>query len=1012
MRHPALSPDGKWVAFSYHGDIWRVAAVGGRAERLTVHPGRDQRPIWSPDGSRLAFASDREGQEDIFVINAGGGPARRVTFATSTEYPCDWSPDGRFILIERSATWRPDLYEVPVSGGPARQVTAVPEEGEYFARYRDDGKEILFCDGRGYINWWLEGNKSSRAGQIWTLKRNSWPPEVKRVTPEGTQFLWPGYAAGDIVATSNQTRVPNVVRMKRDGSETRMLTNFADDGVKWLRTSRDGSRAVFEQGMKLWQIDLATDSVREIVVEAPSDWIESPRIPGTIDGKIEEFTLAPDGRRIAFAAAGELYLIPSEKPEKARRLTATDARERFPVFSPDGKQLVYCSDRNGRQNLYTIDTRSGVETALTAFDDLDVSRPQYAPDGSAIVFYLSNDRIARIAPEGGKVDTLLIGRYFDFPLETTQEFRFSPDSRYLAYTAFGRDYNTDIWIHALDGSANINVTRWSQYNFDPHWSPDGKYLSFVHSVRGSRDLYAVRLEKTPPEFAEARLDSLYEAAPAETESPGQPVVRIDFDDIERRWQGVMPMAASQEGLIQTPDGKYWLFVADLPGGRQIWKAPVDSRSGEKPAQLTSGGGAKSQLAVSPDSKTVYYLDGGRIGSVGIDGTGATTLSFAADYDYHTAARNAQKLTEVWRILGNYFYDPELHGAAWDNLRRKYAEALPHIALTSELEDLLKEFIGGLNASHLDIYGGTPSLPAARQSGYLGVEFDPDALRQGVYRIAAVYAEGPVDLPGGEATPGDTIIRVGDVALNTTADIDSLMAGKIGDRVFVTLQGTGGERTIAVKPVSKTDNATLRYENWVAGRRRMVDSLSSGRLGYLHIRAMNQPALDRFKREIVAATADHEGLVVDVRYNGGGWIAVHLLGMLERQPYVLRNFRGGGTVSENKSRSYAVEKPMILLINHYSASNSEIFAEGWRKLGLGMIVGYPTAGAVIGTSEYPLIDGSHCRRPSWGAYTVDMENLEGNGRRPDIELFNTQTDWGSGRDPQLERAVEELITELR
>jgi C-terminal processing protease CtpA/Prc len=230
--------------------------------------------------------------------------------------------------------------------------------------------------------------------------------------------------------------------------------------------------------------------------------------------------------------------------------------------------------------------------------------------------------------------------------------------------------------------------------------------------------------------------------------------------------------------------------------------------------------------------------------------------------------------------------------------------------------------------------------------------------------------------------------------------------------MLTLSRGAEERTVAVKPVSKSEENTLAYEDWVAERRHLVDSLSNGRLGYLHIRAMNQPALDRFQRELISQTAEREGLVVDVRYNGGGWIAVHLLGMLERRPFVMRNFRGGDMVSENKTRAYGVEKPMTLLINHYSASNSEIFAEGWRRLGLGKIVGYPTAAAVIGTAAYELIDGTICRRPSWGAWTVDMENLEGNGRRPDIQLFNTLTDWNAGRDLQLERAVQEMLTELR
>lgn len=1015
LRQPSLSPDNRSIAFSYRGDIWRVSTQGGLATRLTTNPGRDQRPIWSPGGDQIAFTSDREGQNDIYLMPASGGAPSRLTYQTGHDYPCDWSPDGTHILTESYTGWRPDLVEYPVVGGPARPVTGVPMEGEYFARYSADGSSVVLCDGGGYVRWWREGNRTAKAGQVWTLKRGSWPPEMNRVTTEGIQFLWPGYSGGQIVATSNVTGKANIVRLDPATGEVTPITQFTDAGVRWLRLSRDGSMAVFERKFRLWHIDLKTDSVKEVSVQAPSDWVASPRVETSITGDIEEFTLAPDGRRIAFVAGGEVYLIPSEDPEVAKRLTRSDSRERYATFAPDGKQLVYTSDRNGRQNLWAIDTRSGEETELTSFTDVDASRPQYRPDGGQIAFYLSNDRIAGISPDGGKVDTILLGRYFDFPLESTLEFRYSPDGKYIAYTAYGADYNTDVWVYALDGSANENMTRWSKYNYNPRWSPDGKYLTFIHAHREVADLFSLRLKQVPPEFAESKLDSLYDKESkdkTDKEDDALPEVEIDFERAHMRWRPVLNMAAGQGQLVATPDGKYWLFVARLESGTNIWRVAVDSKSDDKPMQLTSGSKSKSKLVVSPDSKTVYFLQGGRIGRVSIEGKKQKLLSFEADYDYRTAERHKQKLGEVWRMLGNYYYDPDFHGASWDSLYKEYASVLPHIALDQELTELIRQYLGELNSSHLNISGGTSNLPSYSAMGYLGVEFDPRSLRQGVYRVDRVMEGGPVDQSGAGVKVGDTLIAVSGRELTPLSLLDTMLIGTTGRRLELTFKGAADLTHATVRPVSKGRNNTLRYDDWVTRRRRFVDSVSNGRLGYLHVRAMNQPALDRFTRELADQTSSYEGLVIDVRYNGGGWIAVHLLDMLERQPYVLRNFRAANTVSENKSRSYAVEKPMILLINHFSASNSEIFAEGWRKLRLGKIVGYPTAAAVIGTSSYRLIDGAVCRRPSWGAYALDMENLEGNSRLPDIHIFNTQNDWISGGDPQLLRAVEELIIDLR
>jgi len=305
------------------------------------------------------------------------------------------------------------------------------------------------------------------------------------------------------------------------------------------------------------------------------------------------------------------------------------------------------------------------------------------------------------------------------------------------------------------------------------------------------------------------------------------------------------------------------------------------------------------------------------------------------------------------------------------------------------------------------------LAATRQSGYLGVEFDPVALRDRRYELLRVLPGGPLELSGSSVTPGARLLSVNGTALGPSTSLDSLLAGTMGERVRLVFQSnTSDKLTVDVKPVAMSAEADLAYEEWVASRRALVDSASGGRLGYLHIRSMNQPGLDRFKRELTDQTAGYEGLIVDVRFNGGGWISSELLAMLERQPFVMRNFRGSAPLSENKMRSFAVEKPGIMLMNQYSFSNAEIFAEGWRRLNLGKIVGYPTGAAVIGTSDYALLDGSFCRRPSIGAFTLDGQSLEGQPRQPDIRVFNTQTDWLSGRDPQLETAVKELLAELR
>lgn len=1018
LRQPALSPDLSQIAFSYKGDIWKVASTGGRAVRLTIHPERDQRPVWSPDGRYIAFASQREGQSDIYYMPADGGSAKRLTYNTGADYPCDWSPDGMWILAETDRVNRPDLEEVPVSGGVPRPVTGVPEESEYFARYSADGHSIVYCDGSGATRWWWEGVKSGASGQVWILDHPSWPPKTRRVTPEGMQFLWPGFSGADVVATSNASGVVNLVRFKGGQGAPEPITQYTSSGVSWVSVSKDGSRAVFERNFRLWQIDLATDSVWEVVVEAPSDEVDLPRVEESIDGKIESFVLSKDGRKLAFVAGGEVYHMAAEKPKRAVRLTHTDAREYSPQFTKDGEHILYVSDRTGRQNLYSVDTRTGEEKTLTKFEKVDAARPQVSPRDGRVIFYLSNNAMASIKDDGSDLDTLLLGPYLDFPIETSQEFRLSPDGRYLAFSALGPDFNTDIWVHALEGDATVNMTRRSQNNHVPRWSPDGTWLTFQYSFNDQEQVYALRLLPKPPEFAETQLDSLYQPEKSEkkkdtTKTDSLPAVKIDFTDVRSRWQRIYPLAAAQSDLVATPDGKYWLMVVELPAGANIWKVAVDPESDDKPTQLTTGSARKSNLEVDGKSKWVYYIQDGKIGRVGMDAKDQELLSFAADYDYHPAERRKQKLTECWRMLSSYYYDPNMHGAKWDSLHQVFESILPHVALDDEWKELGRMFLGYLNSSHLDVYGGRPGLPQARQSGYLGLKFDPEAMNDGRYQVSRVVEGGPIDLAGDDVQPGAVLNRVNGVMPDSANSLDELLAGTIGKRVRMEFKSPKGDAfTVDVKPVSSGNEADLLYEEWVQDRRHLVDSLSNGRLGYVHIRSMNQPGLDRFQRELVDQSSTYEGLVLDVRFNGGGWISVHLLSMLERAPFLLRNFRGSQPTSESKMRSFALEKPGIMLMNQYSFSNAEIFAEGWRRLGMGKIVGYPTGAAVIGTAEYTLIDGSSCRRPSTGAFTLDMENLEGNPRKPDIQVFNTQADWTSGRDPQIEAAVTELLSELR
>jgi tricorn protease len=410
---------------------------------------------------------------------------------------------------------------------------------------------------------------------------------------------------------------------------------------------------------------------------------------------------------------------------------------------------------------------------------------------------------------------------------------------------------------------------------------------------------------------------------------------------------------------------------------------------------------------------VFYLEEGRIKRTELDGGKTTALDFTAVIDVDAVQLNQQKFREAWQMLNSYFYDPSFHGADWQAAGEKYRPLVDQIRTESEFGNLLRELMGELRASHLDVYSREPGPDATVVTGETGITLDfPELDRNGNFRVAQVIPESPAALAG--ITPGSYITALNRVPLTPRTDFFAPLAGTIGHRLTMTIGDKPGQkgRDVYLKPISNDSLSTLVYRDWVAGRRRMVDSLSQGRLAYIHIPAMSGGQLERFKEQLVSIAESKDGLVIDVRNNSGGSIAVHLLGILERTPYFLRRFRDFPLTSENKMRSKALEKPMTLLINGYSVSNAEIFAEGFRRLKLGKIIGEPTAGGVIGTGSYSLIDGTTIRRPSWGAYTLDMEDTDLAPRHPDIVVENLPDDFINGRDPQLVRAIQELMKQLR
>lgn len=1017
-RFPALSPDGRTVAFSYHGDIWTVSSSGGVANRLTAHEADDMIPHFSPDGRQILFSSRRHNNYDIFVMPVDGGKPKQLTFNSAFDVGSGWFPAGDSVLFtSRREGWR-DIFKVSTNGGMPIKLTGYPKEQEYNGRLSPDGRYLLYNTGSGASRWWRRDLRASRNAEIFLQDRSKDEFTSLRLTEYANHDVWPvlNSEKGEVYFVSCRGDWAQIFKVPISGGNPVQLTEFTDDGVQWLNSNPQGTILVFEQNFRIWLLDPSNGVPQKVPITIRADERANLIEKKTFDGNVEWYSLSPDEKKIAVVIHGEVFVLPAEDPEEGIRITRTSARERFVVWGSDSKTVYFASDRTGNYDIFSADVMAGVETNLTNSDENE-AKPVISPDGKYLAYYRGLDKIIRYDLENKTESVWIEGTFFDLGVEPTMEYCWSHDSKWLVFTMAGPTYETDIFVANLDGTKH-NISKFAEWNYRPRFSSDGKQVYFTSTINESYDTYKIDLVRKPVEFFESSFDSLFveeeeekkDDDSEEEESEEIEDVVIDFERIEKRRSKAYPLASSSSYPVLTPDGEKYIFVASLMGKPELWSVNADGDADLK--QLTHSGKSKSYLTATSDSKSVFFLEGGKVRKCGVDGSDAKTLSFKARMEIDHLSNNRQKFNEAWAMLDAYFYDPEFHGTDWEATRRKYEPAVDHVRTDRDFRNLLLELMGELRASHLNVYSNEPGPNKNIVTARTGILIDYHSLDlDGVFRISHVVPESPAAVAG--IKPGEYIRSIAGVPLSRETNINRLLAGTEGLRLVMTTSDRPGGKgeAINLKPISTSKIRDLEYKDWVEGRRHVVDSLSGGKLAYIHIPRMSRGRLEIFKQELVSIAEPKDGLIIDVRDNGGGNIAVHLLGILVKTPYFLRNFRGSPTTSENKMRSKALEKPMALLINNYSASNSEIFAEGFRKLKLGKIIGEPTSGAVIGTSSYTLIDGSRIRRPSWGAYTAEMEDIELKSRQPDILVENLLDDFMNGRDPQLVRAVEELMSEL-
>ncbi|MCU0705787.1 MAG: S41 family peptidase [Fimbriiglobus sp.] len=1008
-RTPDLSPDGKLVAFSYLGDIWTVEAIGGVARPVTMHEAHDYAPVFSPDGRKIAFASNRHGSYDVFVVPMVGGKPKRLTFDSAADVPLGWTADGKAVIFAsgRSVDYPGDLtlMRVPADGGAETKYTGYFEAKDL--QFSPTGDKVAFVRGQGL--WSRRGYRGASNDDIYLSKPDG--GDTKPLTTHDGNDTAPMWSADGkrlfyVTENGSPVKCANIVVQEMNGltpvGSPQVVTKHSDDFVRRARISRNGEWIVYECGPDLWVLSTAPNSSpRKMAIEVHADDKSNTERAVTYTRDATGYAVSPEERHAVLVVHGQLFLTKIPDGGKATRLTDHGGADSQPAWSPDSTKIVFVSDRSGTDELYLLEQDDPDHPSLTRAHTFKTTQltnskegeqfPLFSPKGDKIAF-LRAGQLWTMKPDGKEQKALVEDK-------KVTDYEWSPDGKWIAFSRMDGSFASEVYIVPVDGSAKPrNVSRYATFNSEITWGA-GK-LAFISQRRGSYGVYVLPLQKPASEGTKP--------------DPNE----IEWDDIHLRVEKPATLAVEGEAAISA-DGTQVAFRA-VSNGDDLWAVSADGKSLNR---LTSGNQSPRSIRWSKKgSGTIFFLNAsgelrstrtsfGGFGPSGPVGEPAKIpfqckLSIRRDEEFN------QMFAQGWRALADGFYDPNFNGVDWKAVREKYARIVPHCATREDLYAAMGLMLGELNSSHLGISGRLP-VPD-EQTADLGLIFDDTHPGPGL-KVKEVLKRGPADKKGLQIKAGDIVTHIDRVELTPAVNVSKLLNNRAGEGVPLRVKDKPDattKRDIEIVAADRGKVGQLFYERWVAANAEKVEKESGGKLGYIHIPSMDETGLEQFVRALYSDNFDKEGIVVDVRYNGGGFTHDQVLNYLTGKDHTRFEQRDGGTgfVARNYDRKWA--KPLTLLINNRSFSDAEVFPHAVRAAGLGKLIGQATAGQVIFTGSIRLIDGSTFRMPRIGVYRNDAVNMDKEGVKPDVAVDISPDDWKTGRDPQLSKAVQVLTDDVK
>ena len=1040
MRYPAISPDGRTIVFTYKGDLYRVPAAGGTALPLTLHAGHDFMPVWSNDGRQIAFATERYGNFDVYVVSADGGTPRRLTFHSANEYPYSFTPDDKGVIfgaarMDAAANRQyptgsmPELYQVPVAGGRPIQLLTTPAE---MVRVSADGRYMVYEDRKGGENQWRKHHVSAVARDLWIHDTKA--GTHRKLTSFAGEDRNPVFADGDksLVYLSEESGTFNVHQMSVDGGATRQLTTFKGTPVRFLSRATDGTLAFGHDG-QIYTMRAGAQPARVAVHIAADAKANSDRIMPVTAGA-RELTVSPTGKEVAFTFRGDVF-VASVEGGSTKRITSTPEMETGVGFSPDGKSIVYASERDGRWAIYEARRQRPVEnyffastvvreTPLIANEHQN-TQPRFSPDGTELSFIEDRNtlRVYDLATKQSR--TLLTEKEL---FGGNHHVDWSPDGKWLLFDLDVPGIApSEVGLVRADGKGKVvNLTQSGFQDAEGKWIMNGKAMIWFSNRDGLRavaqtgatqqDVYAMffdgdawdRFRLTKEEFAlvreaeekiaKTRADSA--KIKADSVRAEKKDVVLDLDGIENRKAKLTIASAALGDALVSKDGETLYYLARFEKGLNLWSTALRTKETKMLLTLNASNGA---MEWDKEQKNIFLLSDGAISKIDPEKSKQDRVALSGEMVLDVDAERAAMFDHVWRRTRDTYYTRGYHGIDWLSLRPTYAKYLPHIGNNYEFAEMLAEMLGELNVSHSGA-AYNPSTPNDDATASLGVFLDQTYTGNGV-RVTEVVNGGPLDRPGIDVRPGAIIESVDGVAIGPDRDIAELLNRKAGKNVLLSIAQGDARREVVVKPIPLAEEGRLLYTRWVRRNREEVAKASNGELGYVHIPGMNDNAYRTTFEEVMGRHATAQGLVVDTRNNGGGDLVADLAMFLSGKKFFDYTT---DTRSNGYEPNFRWTKPSVSLANEANYSDGHCYAFAYRQQKIGPLVGMPVPGTCTFAGWESLADGLRWGVPGVGVKDAESgKYLENVQTEPDILVRNEYEVVAKGKDQQLEAAVEAL-----